>query len=241
MENDASAELISIYLEKGNTALNTKLDEQGLLGKQRLKALDEVRIAVDKSGYENSSLDVMHDIYETCIKYALTIANGNADLVQYANVTSYNLSANLADCWFDDRRPRSTRHFKAGVAAAHRCLNLRRQLKKPPLAMAMAYFVLGVHEYSLGNFKIAETAWLKKLENEELSFDKAEQLPDDLNVTLSNGLIGLARIKLGSGDDQAFIASLERLEALRTVDNSAEVDLFKSELALLKEQQRHTS
>jgi len=55
----------------------------------------------------------------------------------------------------------------------------------------MAYFILGVHEYSLQNYASAEAAWNKNLENEMLRCNDADLAQKDLNVLLSKGLIGL--------------------------------------------------
>lgn len=236
MENLEIEKLVSNYRSNGIQGLNVQLDSMQLEHTHRLDALENVRQAIDNSKDVPATLDTMQEIYEACVTYALAIANGDERLVQYANATSYNLSANLASCWSDDRRPRSVKHYKSGVAAAQRCLALRVQLNKPPNAFAMAYFILGVHEFSLKNYKAAEDAWLSKLEQERLGFDSHVLDENDLNVILSQGLISLVLLRLGSGDSKNYKESLTRLEAQRNSDNSGEIDLFKSELQLLMEQ-----
>ena len=43
-------------------------------------------------------------------------------LTDAANAFSYNLSADLAECWPGDDSPRLLHHFEAGLAAAQDCL-----------------------------------------------------------------------------------------------------------------------
>lgn len=233
MESRDIDNLRSRFMRDGMQGLNAQLDSIQCEKTQRLEALDEVRKALASNEKSPPSLDQMHEIYEACVVHALAIADGDEKLMQYANATSYNLSANLASCWFDDRRPRERKHFEAGVAAANRCLALRTQLNKPPFAFAMAYFILGVHEFSLKHYSAAEHAWLNKLEQELLGFENHVIAETDLNVILSRGLISLVRWRLGSGEGKDYEESMSLLEAQRNADNSAEVDLFKSELSLL--------
>lgn len=101
--------------------------------------------------------------------------------------------------------------------------------------MAMAYFILGVHEYSLQHYSLAENAWNRKLEKELLSQQQSTEIEADINVLLSNGLIGLARWSQGSEDASNYEDCLRRLEATRNADNANEINLFVSELELLKE------
>jgi len=224
------------FLNEGLKALEAQIGKLELKGQQRLKTLDAVRELFSNSSDEVlEPLDRMLEINEACILEALNIADGDERLIHFANVTSYNLAANLADCWFDDERPRSAKHFEAGVKAAKRCLELRVLLNKPPQAMAMAYFILGVHEYSLHHFENAETAWVSKLEQEMLFHQSAEQAHQNLDVILSHGLIGLARWTLNVADSKAFTQSISRLDAQRNPENTGEVDLFISELEILQE------
>lgn len=241
MENPDVEELTNSFLTDGIEGIDSVVKEYPIEGNQRLKLLDSIRQKTNSSYISDHLLDRMHEIHEACIAEALDSANaqgsanGNEELLMYANVTSYNLAANLADCWMDAEEPRSVEHFTAGVASAERCLELRRQLNKPPAAMAMAYFIRGVHEYSLKQYSSAESSWTNKLENEKLSPDTAAASPASLDMLLSHGLIGLARWSQGVGDGSDYEESLRRLEAERTADNNNEVELFLDELRLLKE------
>lgn len=76
-----------------------------------------------------------------------------------ANVQSYNLSANLADCWPGEENPRERHHFEAGLAAAERCVALRTQLKKDNISMARAHWMAGAHQLALRRFGDAEESF----------------------------------------------------------------------------------
>ncbi len=237
MESPEIEILLQRFIQDGIQGLISQLDNKEITGMHRLQTLDAVRQASENIKDVTIPLNMMHDIYDACITYALSIAEGDESLIQYANATSYNLSANLANCWHDDRRPRSPSHFKAGLKAAKLCLKLRTQLNKPPLALAMGQFILGVHHFSLQNYPAAEEAWISKLEYELQTFDDPKQAENNLDVILSHGLISLVRSRLGSCDGKKYEKSLKRLESQRNSDNSGEIDLFKSELILLNEQQ----
>ena len=235
MESLNTNELIKSFLEEGIAFVHSYLDQNNLVGIERLKVFEAVRSSIDTTYIVDHTLDRMREIYEASISEALAIADGDEALIEHANVLSYNLSANLADCWDDAVEPRTIEHFQAGIVAANRCLELRKKLKKPPAAMAMAFFTLGVHEYSLQHYADAEKAWSQKLEYENLQFQAPSEAESDLNVLLSHALIGLARCSIGVENVDVYNEGIRRLEGARTSNNQHEVDLFISELVLLRE------
>jgi len=235
MNNPDLQNLTQRFLAEGLEGIDSQIDRSHTDALHRFTVLNSVRKAIDTSYIGDQTLDKMLEIYEACIAEALSIAGDDEELIEYANVMSYNLAANLADCWDDATEPRTTKHFKAGLQAANRCLQLRTQLNKPPFSFAMAYFVLGVHEYSLQNYSKAEKAWVSKLDNELLALEKPAAAENDLNVLLSQGLIGLARWSSGADNDAAYRQSMRDLDAVRTADNSAEIDMFIDQLTLLQE------
>lgn len=95
---------------------------------------------------------VMAGIGES-LRQALEAEDGEETwkLTEFANILSYNLSADLAECWPGDESPRERRHFEAGLRAAEDCVRWRRELGKPPERRAMAYWAVGMHQLSLGN------------------------------------------------------------------------------------------
>ena len=82
-------------------------------------------------------------------------ARGDTDeareCIDFANRLSYNLSADLAECWPGDEAPRERRHFEAGLRAAYDCIVWRQELGKPPERRAMAHWAAGMHQLSLEN------------------------------------------------------------------------------------------
>jgi len=129
-----------------------------------------------------------------------------------ANRLSYNLSADLADCWPGDENPRERRHLEAGFRAACDCIVWRQELGKPPDRRAMAYWAAGMHQLSLGNavealgwFETAAGLAAKAVAGE--SSDGASDVTadyvkpgGDFGVILYHGYAGLARHILGSSE-----------------------------------------
>jgi len=132
----------------------------------------------------------------------------SAKLLDFANVLSYNLSADLAECWPGDTVPRERRHFEAGLKAAEDCLRWREELKKGPFPFSIAYWAKGMHLLSLG-----ETA--DALENFRKSFDYAREYAKaegkdatvsaegDFGVILGAGYVGLAEWVQGAEAGQS--------------------------------------
>lgn len=75
---------------------------------------------------------------------------GKSRRIDGANVISFNLAADLADCWPGDEAPREQRHFERGLQAATDCLAWREELDKPAGPRSMAWWAKGMHEISLG-------------------------------------------------------------------------------------------
>jgi tetratricopeptide (TPR) repeat protein len=82
----------------------------------------------------------------------------------FANVLSFNLSADLAECWPGDEAPREQRHFAAGQKAAEDCIRWREELGKGPFPFALAYWAKGAHQTSLGDYQGAVDSFRKAFE-----------------------------------------------------------------------------
>ncbi len=78
-------------------------------------------------------------------------ADAARECIDFANRLSYNLAADLAECWPEDNSPREHRHFEAGLRAAYDCIVWRQELGKPPDRRAMAHWAAGMHQLSLSN------------------------------------------------------------------------------------------
>ncbi len=122
-------------------------------------------------------------------------------LTDFANRLSYNLAADLAECWPGDEAPRERRHFEAGLRAAEDCVRWRRELGKPPDKRAMAYWAAGMHQMSLGNLYEARGAFetaagLARLSVVGTGRDEVKA-GSDFGVLLYAGYLGIARWMLG--------------------------------------------
>lgn len=153
--------------------------------------------------WEGQNLDDYIAVAEAGISEGLRQAETAADpkegveLTDYLNILSYNLSANLAECWPGDTVPRERRHFEIGLKAAEDCLRWREELGKGPLPFALAYWAKGMHQMSLGdnasaaeNFRKSFDYGTEYAKDEGISPDVSPE--GDLIVILCAGYIGLA-------------------------------------------------
>jgi hypothetical protein len=107
--------------------------------------------------WDGRSFDALIDVATAGIGESLRQALEVGDpeetrkLTDFANRMSYNLAADLAECWPGDEGRREKHHFEAGLRAAEDCVRWRRELGKPPDRRAMAYWAVGMHQMSLGN------------------------------------------------------------------------------------------
>ncbi len=85
-------------------------------------------------------------------------------LVDFANLLSYNLSADLCDCWPGDRIPRTKEHFETGLRLVEQCLVWRTQFKKGPMPFYLAHWAKGMHLISLSRPEEAIEAFQAALE-----------------------------------------------------------------------------
>ena len=167
---------------------------------------------------ETKDFDQLITQYHNQIQEALKM-----DL-QSANVLSYNLSADLVDCWPGDDDPREPRHYKAGLEAAQNCLAWRKELQKGPGPFSKAYWLKGAHELSLWRTQDAVDSFKASLEYaREQAGDSGEELSSDSpwSVLLGEGFLRLAELANG------------RQEALAEFDRCCtlfEESIVKSEL-----------
>jgi hypothetical protein len=128
--------------------------------------------------------------------------------IDFANRLSYNLAADLAECWPGDDAPRDRRHFEAGLRAAYDCIVWRQELGKPPDRRGMAHWAAGMHQLSLGNIVESlcefEASFGLALQAAAASNSGGDQKPEsyvkpggDFAVILYYGYAGIARHLLG--------------------------------------------
>ncbi len=122
-----------------------------------------------------------------------------------ANIFSFNLSADLAECWPEDTRPRERRHFEEGLRAAADCIGWREELGKDPSRKALAQWAKGMHLLSLGNFEEARATFATALRLSEefaaASGNPTDATPEaDFSILLGHGYLGIAE-SLAGGDE----------------------------------------
>jgi hypothetical protein len=164
--------------------------------------------------WEGKNLDDLASVVQAGIAEGLRQAQTEADaakaakLLDYANVLSYNLAADLAECWPGDTLPRERRHFEAGLKAAADCLRWREELQKGPFPFSIAYWAHGMHLLSLGETHAALEDFRKSY-NFAVEYAKAEGKDTSLSaegefgVLLAAGYVGLAEWVLGEETGKA--------------------------------------
>lgn len=134
-----------------------------------------------------------------------------------ANVISYNLAADLADCWVD-ALTREQRHFTRGLQAAQDCIRWRLELDKGPGPFAIAYWAQGMHQLSLGDVRSAVESFKTGGAFSSLAAINSGTGPvvdpaGDFGVILAAGYLGLAGIcagyAWGRGRYQEALAAFE--------------------------------
>jgi hypothetical protein len=172
---------------------------------------------------------IAEDLREAELARARGVADEARECIDSANRLSYNLSADLAECWPGDEAPRERHHFEAGLRAAYDCVVWRQELGKPPDRRAMAHWAAGMHQLSLGNLVEAlcafEAAFGLALDSAVTADGGEDVKPEayvrpngNFGVTLYYGYAGIARHLLGdeSGARQFELACGAFAETLKS-------------------------
>ena len=113
----------------------------------------------------------------------------------FVDTISYDLAADLAECWPGDTAPRRKHHFEAGLEAARDCVRLRDEIGAPASARSPAAWIRGAHELSLGRTRDAAVSFERALDlaRRAASPSPAVVMPGgDYQVLLASGALGLA-------------------------------------------------
>jgi hypothetical protein len=182
------------------------------------------------TGATAAELDAMVVIGEAAITNALNAAqqrpHETARWQDEANISLFNLSANLCDCW-GDGDTREQRHFEAGVQFADRALDLRRQLRKGPGPFAMAYWARGKHLLSLKRPLEAADAFRSALAKEQEVAKSREVAPQPVEavpgVLMERAFLGFSLMRADKKEGAPMLEAA--LNALRAILEKGEGEI----------------
>jgi hypothetical protein len=209
LENEGPAAVIEHIMGYGNedrVALFHLAREVFVFGDWSGKNLDDLVVLVD-AGIEET-LRQAKEVNDTPTIIAL---------IDQANVMSFNLAADLAECWPGDTLVRYHRHFERGLSAGLQCVEWRVELEKGEYPQYLAYWVSGMHQLSLGRYQQALYTLSKALNHAQqytidsgLPLGLAPQVGFDL--LLAHGYLGIALIMCGDTPEsyEQTIDALER-------------------------------
>jgi tetratricopeptide (TPR) repeat protein len=148
-------------------------------------------------------------------------------LVDQANVMSYNLSADLADCWPGDTLVRYRRHYERGLSAALQCVEWRTELDKGSYPLFLAYWAAGMHQLSLGRYQQALYTLNQALNHaQQHTIDSGLPLglcPEaGFDLILAHGYLGVALVMCGEGCEQYDLAIQAFEEGIEELPERAE-------------------
>ncbi|MBD3277373.1 MAG: hypothetical protein GF388_03650 [Candidatus Aegiribacteria sp.] len=186
---------------------------QGFQPRERLQLYGLAREVLVFRQWEGKNLDDIVEVSDSGILEAMTQANTASDpdtiraLLDVANVMSYNLSADLAECWPGDTLIRTRDHFQRGLSAALQCVEWRRELEKGDYPLFMAYWAAGMHQMSLDRPEEAVYNLVKSLNHaQQITIDEGRSLGlhpgAGFELILAHGYLGLAMEMCGMEDDQ---------------------------------------
>jgi len=156
--------------------------------------------------WEGKSFDPYIEVCDSGIAEVIRQARGAGDeetqarRINGAHIISYNLAADLADCWPDDEAPRTQAHFERGLKAAEDCLAWCNPTKID--ALSMDWWVRGMHQLSLAKRTGTQASWEKSLEYAQASA-KAGGMTEEVSteagfgIILGSGYVGLIKAILG--------------------------------------------
>ena len=154
--------------------------------------------------WQGRSLDAYVAVARAGIRECLTQARDEADpetskkRINTANVISYNLSADLADCW-DDPHVRERAHFEAGLHAAEDCIRWREELGNPPHTKSIAWWAKGIHQLSLGQTETAQESFTTSMQFALNANDGDDRC---FGVVLGRGFAAIAGVVAGDPDGE---------------------------------------
>ena len=201
-------ELLPAFQKDGAAAVIAFAD-----GQRNPAAANQVfRFAIRKigggTGATTKELDGMIIIGDAAIANAMAAAEAEHDesqapvWIDEANISAFNLSANLCDCW-GDGDSRTQQHFEAGLRFANLALELRAELKKGAGPFSMAHWARGKHLLSLRRANDSAASFSSSLACER-ELARAKGLEVTASATSPSSLLsaqafmGYAQIRAGN-------------------------------------------
>lgn len=208
---DVTESLYTIITNSGPDAVIEYIE--GFDPPQRLQLYQLAREVMVFSMWEGQNLDDIVAVSEAGIQEAMGQANNAPNslatvaLLDLANVMSYNLSADLAECWPGDTLTRHERHFERGLSAALQCVAWRHELDKDDYSLFNAFWAAGMHQLSLGRSREAIYNLNSALNHaQQYTIDQGRPLglvsEAGYELILAHGYLGLAMEMCGDDDDQ---------------------------------------
>ena len=163
--------------------------------------------------WSDRNLDEIVMVGEAGIEQVMAMANAATDqleiqtLLDIANVMSFNLSADIAQCWPGDTLYRSEELLQRGLSAALQCVEWRRELNKDDYSLYIAYWAAGMHQMSLNRPQEAVYNLVKALNHaQQYTIDSGLTLglcpSAGFDLLLAHGYLGIAMEMCGMEDDQ---------------------------------------
>ena len=183
---DDGADAVGEYIRKQDTGVRVQLDQAAwqLLSTEAELSLDEIAYLGQMGIADLASLrEEFQD--ERAEK-----------LLEMINVLSFNLGAEMADCWPGDTRERDDEHLSLGLGLALDCLRMRVSMLKGPEPFALAWWLRGYFEARLGMLDMAGVS-LEQALLSAIAMDGSEpklrplREDDSFMVLVNAGYLGL--------------------------------------------------
>ena len=205
----------------GATALVRRIES--FPAEQRMALFTCARNGLVMDEWRGRNLDDYVTVADAGIRWLSSVAaaskpNDRPLFLGAANVISFNLAADLADCWPGDDVERTTAHFERGRDAGEACVAWRRELGVSPNSQQLGWWALGYHQLRLQQFDDARESFgnalrwaIEDAEEHGAVAEVGAEAPFSLN--LNAGYRALAACV--RGDEEAAGAFGKALDAFR--------------------------
>ncbi|MGI9647763.1 MAG: hypothetical protein ACR2OI_04515 [Acidimicrobiia bacterium] len=162
------------------------------------------RQGVIMDDWEGKNLDAYVSIADAAIDWLSEQAEASepAAREEFLGVLAeltFNVAADMADCWTGDDEPRRPDHFERAAEIAEQSVGLRDELDKPHSSKALGWWALGYHQLRLDHTDAAVDSMERSLEHARQQA-REDGHPDQIGlqtpfaVLIGAGYLGLARM-----------------------------------------------